>query len=111
MPCVSENLLREVVDRIVREVHPEAIILFGSQVENTAEDDSDLDLVVVDSESFGPEHDRASSIARIERVLSGIPIPTDILLYSRDELDRWKDSQFHVLANALKHGRVIYGHA
>jgi predicted nucleotidyltransferase len=111
MACVSEEILKEVIDRIVKEVHPETIIMFGSQATNTATVDSDLDLVVVDPEPFGPNHGRVGEITQIEQALSGVPIATDILLYSRDELNKWRDSSSHILSRALRQGRVIYGHA
>jgi predicted nucleotidyltransferase len=109
MACISEEILKEVVDRIVKEIHPDTIIMFGSQATDTATEDSDLDLVVVDSEPFGPAHGRAGEIAQIEQALSGIPIATDILLYSQDELDKWRDSSSHILSRAIRQGRVIYG--
>jgi len=44
---VSDRVLDEMVQVIVREVDPEQVILFGSQASGLASSDSDVDLVVV----------------------------------------------------------------
>ncbi|MDD2201334.1 MAG: nucleotidyltransferase domain-containing protein [Firmicutes bacterium] len=33
----------------------------------------------------------------------------DILVYSREEVDRWRDSRNHVIGRALREGVVLYG--
>jgi hypothetical protein len=45
---------------------------------------------------------------RIWRCLSDFRIPTDILVYSADEVAQWQDSSHHVIAKALREGRVLY---
>ena len=39
--------LSEIVAKIVKEIHPERIILFGSRARGDARDDSDVDLMVI----------------------------------------------------------------
>lgn len=47
-------------------------------------------------------------MARLYRALGGFPIPTDILVYSSADVEYWRDSRNHVLARALREGRVVY---
>ena len=47
-------LLRQMVETIVREAAPEVIILFGSRARGDARPDSDVDLLVVETEPFSP---------------------------------------------------------
>ena len=47
MKKVSQKLIREMVNRIVRRFDPEKVILFGSYATGKAGPDSDVDLLVV----------------------------------------------------------------
>ncbi len=48
---VTQNVLAEIVRRLVAALAPRAIYLFGSQVYGTPTADSDLDLMIVTSDS------------------------------------------------------------
>ena len=48
------EVLRRLVDIIVREADPEAIILFGSRARGDARADSDIDLLVIEREPSTP---------------------------------------------------------
>ncbi len=52
MTPVTEAVLAEMVDAIVAEVNPEEVILFGSQARGDQEQQSDVDLLIVQSEPF-----------------------------------------------------------
>jgi hypothetical protein len=36
-------------------------------------------------------------------------VPKDVLVYSRDEVERWKTSPNHMIRRVLQEGRVLYG--
>ena len=108
MTHVDEPLLQRMVAAIVEAADPEQVILFGSRARGDARPDSDVDLVVVEAEPFGPGRDRRAEIVRPMRALGGCPVATDILVYSRDEVEYWRDSLNNVLARALREGRVLY---
>jgi len=44
---VSDDILNKATDRLVAGFHPQRIILFGSQARGTADEHSDVDLLVV----------------------------------------------------------------
>jgi predicted nucleotidyltransferase len=44
---ISEETLREIVDKIATAIHPQAIILFGSHARGEAGPESDLDLMAM----------------------------------------------------------------
>ena len=105
---VTEELLQQAVQMILKEVDPERIILFGSHARGDARPDSDVDLLVVESEAFGKERSQHSEMVRLNDALSGLDVPTDILVCSTAEVEYWRDSLNHVLARALREGRVLY---
>jgi uncharacterized protein len=106
--AISEQVLEKVVQIIVDTANPEQIILFGSQARGEPRDRSDIDLLIVESEPFGAERSRRLEMARLWRALASIPIPKDILVYSRDEVEYWRDSLNNVIAKALREGKVLY---
>ncbi len=108
MAPVTDTLLARMVEAVVAEVHPEQVILFGSQARGDQEQQSDVDLLVIQSEPFNTVGKRDAQSVRLSKRLAHFPIPTDILLYARDEVDYWRDSLNHVVARALREGKVLY---
>ena len=105
---VTDEVLDRMVRAVVEAVDPEQVILFGSRARGDAREESDVDLVVVESEPFGKTRSRRLEAVRLWRALSGFLVPKDILVYSRDEVALWRDSLNHVLAQALREGKVLY---
>ena len=108
MTPVTDELLDQMVRAIVEAVDPEQVILFGSRARGDAREASDVDLVVVESEPFGKTRSRRLEAVRLWRALSSFVVPKDILVYSLDEVALWSDSLNHVLAQALREGKVLY---
>lgn len=108
MTRVTNTLIDRMVEAIVDEVDPEQVILFGSRARGDAREGSDVDLIVVEAEPFGPERSRHREIVRLYHALAGFPVATDVLVYSHDDVDYWRDSLNHVLARALREGRMLY---
>ena len=108
MARVDDALLRQMTATIVEVADPEQVILFGSRCRSDANADSDVDLMIDEAEPFGTGRDRCAEEARLWRALAEFHVPKDILVYSTDEADRWRGSLNHVLARALREGRVLY---
>ena len=108
MAVTSLSSLRLATEIIRCELNPDAIILFGSQATGNATLDSDTDILVVDGESFGPERQRRLVLARLRNALGAITSPMDVLLYSRKEYNYWKDAPNHIIARALREGKILY---
>ena len=96
------------VRAIVDEVAPEQVILFGSRARGEAGTASDIDLLVIESEPFGPGRSRRQEMNRLYRALRSFRVPTDVLVFSRQDVEYWRDSLNHVLARALREGKVLY---
>ena len=108
MVRATDQLLEDMVDSIVREVDPQRIVLFGSYARGEAEADSDIDFLIVQDRPFEPGRGRRQQMAQLWRLLARFPISQDILIYTPDEVERWCDTQSHVVARALREGKVLY---
>ena len=103
---VSDEILQEIVRRIVAAVQPEKIILFGSAAREEMGPDSDLDLLVIK-----PCGHRRRTAWKIERSLIGIGIPTDIMVAKPEDIERYKDTIGLIYRPALREGKTIYAAA
>jgi len=108
MITVTEEVLEQMVQAIVREVDPEEIWLFGSRARGEAGPDSDVDLLIVEREPFGPGRSRWQEVTRLYEVAGRLGVPTDILVYSRSEMDRRRQWRNHVIARTMREGRLLY---
>ena len=108
MTPVTDTLIDQMVKAVVQEVDAEQVILFGSRARGEEREESDVDLVVVEAEPFGPKRSRHKEMVRLYKVLADFPVSADVLVYSHDEVDYWRDSLNHVLARALREGKVLY---
>lgn len=108
MISVTGKILEEMVQAIVNEVSPEQIILFGSRAKGICTDQSDIDLLIIESEPFIGGRSRRREAGRIWKSLIEFDVPKDILVYSHEEMEHWKSSLNHVIANALREGTTLY---
>jgi predicted nucleotidyltransferase len=105
---LTAELLKNMADTIAHEVDPERVILFGSHARGEANEHSDVDLLVITSKPFGTQNSRRGMAARLGRSLSRFLMPTDILLYTVEEVEAWQGSRNHVITQALMDGLVLY---
>ena len=108
-PEVTEELLDEMVRVIVETVDPEQVIHFGSRASGRAGPDSDLDFLIVASERSSCERDIWEAETKVLLALARFPVSKDVLVFSRGEVEHWRDSKNHVIGRALREGRVLYG--
>jgi uncharacterized protein len=109
MAAVSEQLLRDMTRVIVDQVHPVRVVLFGSHARGVAGPQSDIDLLIVTPEGFGPNFSRRKVAAQLWRALARFHVPIDLVLYSEREVDEWRVSSNHLTTRALREGRILHG--
>ncbi|MBU7009951.1 MAG: nucleotidyltransferase domain-containing protein [Theionarchaea archaeon] len=93
----------EALPKIIEEFHPEKVILFGSRVKGEAEEESDLDVILV-AETFREVH----FLRRMPMVLKKIRFPkhVDYICYFPEEFERMKETS-SVVMDALEKGIVL----
>jgi type I restriction enzyme R subunit len=97
-------VVQKAVDILAREMRPKKIILFGSAARGEADEESDLDFLVVLDEVNG----RFKAMRRASELLAPLRVPTDVLVYSTAEVEEWGDVVNHIINEALIDGRVVY---
>jgi predicted nucleotidyltransferase len=101
---LDEQIIQEIVRRVLAVASPDRIILFGSAATGQMSRDSDIDLLIVESVIGDP----SAEYVRIRRALRGLKFPFDILFITT----RWFEESKNVIGGiaypANKYGRVIY---
>jgi len=101
---VDEELLAEIVRRILIAATPDRIILFGSAATGQMTKDSDIDLLIVDPAGLNT---RQESV-RIRRALGDIGYPIDVIVIASDRFESTKNIIGGIAYPANRHGRVLY---
>ena len=103
---IKREQIEEIIKRIVRSYRSEKIILFGSYAYGNPTENSDLDLLVVVKSSNLPRYKRAREI---RKHLWGVTdIPKDILVYTEEEIEEWKEVEAAFITRVLREGRILY---
>jgi predicted nucleotidyltransferase len=101
-----DKITAEITERLVRHFAPERIFLFGSHVWGNPDQNSDLDLLMIVEHS---EHSPAKRASLAYRCLRDIPYPIDILVKTREEVERCADIPAALEHKILAQGRLLYG--
>lgn len=96
--------LRPAIERIVRELKPEKVILFGSYAYGTPTPHSDVDLLVI-MQTKASLKDRSWAVSRL---LLPRPFPVDILVKTPKEVEKALTSGDFFLKEILTRGKVLY---
>jgi len=103
---VSEQTLAEVTKRLVEGFHPDRIILFGSQARGTANEHSDVDIMVI-----CPVNDDYDSLTlAMYRALRGLGIAKDIVILTPEEFECDRRIPGTVARPAWLEGKILYEH-
>ena len=101
---ISNDAIAQAVRILVDAAKPIKVILFGSYATGNAQDDSDVDLLVVER---GLRNTRAEMV-RLRNLVRPLRIPVDIIVVSEDEFSDWAHLTGTVLHWAATEGRVMH---
>ena len=73
--------------------------------------DSDLDFLVVEDGPFNAQRSRRAEMTRLWKLLGAYRVAKDFLVYTAEEIEKWRTAGNHVISHALKEGRVLYERA
>jgi predicted nucleotidyltransferase len=103
-PPVDEVLLAEIVRCVLSVADAERIILFGSAATGTMTEDSDIDLLVLETDFENPVYEAA----KIHDALQTVDYPFDVLVMRTERFEETKTVIGGLAFPANKYGRVLY---
>lgn len=103
----TREIVREIVDRIVKGYRPKRIILFGSHAHGRPTEDSDIDLLIVKDTDKRPI-DRWVEVKKLLRDLNE-PVPVSPLVYTEEEIEARTAMKDFFLEDIFEKGELLYG--
>ena len=82
---------------------PATVILFGSHARGGANEQSDLDFLVIEKDVDS----RLDEMVRLRDALPPLEVSVDVLVFTEDYVEEWKDVRGTVINAALSEGRVL----
>jgi predicted nucleotidyltransferase len=103
---ITSNEIDDITKIITEDYEPDRIILFGSYAKGNANSNSDLDLLIVsEKEKDKPRWKRGLSLLY---KLRKYHFSKDILIYSQEEIEKWKHVDSAFITEINKNGVVLY---
>jgi len=102
---IDQQLIEEIVRRILAQAKPDRIILFGSAAGGQMTRDSDIDLLIL--EEIARDDIRKERV-RLRDMLRGLGFPFDVLVMPTERFERFKGIIGTIAYPANKYGKVIY---
>jgi uncharacterized protein len=100
-----EAKIPEIKEKIVQEINPEKIILFGSYAWGNPDEDSDVDLFIIKTS----EEKRIKRARDVREAISGSNVPVDILVYTPEEIKKSINENRNLfIEDIMRNGKTIY---
>ena len=100
----QEQLLAQIVERILRTASPQRILLFGSRARGDCHPDSDYDLLVI-QDSDQPRYRRSGPLYA---ALATLPVEVEIMVYTPAEVHDWSAVPEAFVTTAIREGKLLY---
>jgi uncharacterized protein len=104
MPEIDE-ILKEMIRRLVDALQPERIYLFGSRARGEQDSDSDYDLLLVVSSSDQPRYKREQSAFK---ALYCVGASKDVIVLTHDEFESKLSVPTSLPATVTREGKLVY---
>lgn len=105
---IRKDKIEEVKKRLINVYDPIEIYIFGSYAWGNPTEDSDLDLCIVVDKIKKSKHDM---LVEGHHALFGLKVPKDIVLYSKEEFDKYSKYTTTLLYKIKKEGTLVYAKA
>ncbi len=101
---ITGEKISDIVNKIVAFYNPIKIILFGSYAKGYANENSDLDLIIIKDTDL-PKHKRGREI---RKYLFGTLVPMDIKVYTQKEFNEDITNPYSFIYEAVKDAKILY---
>ena len=104
MDMTQNQFLSTICQRLVAGFSPQKIILFGSQARGTADERSDVDILVI----CPINGNRRKLMVAMDKTLKGLRLARDIMILSPEEYERDRMIPGTIARPASLEGKVLY---
>ncbi len=101
---ITEQTIQQAAQILGEAAGHAKVILFGSYARGEAQENSDLDFLVIEPEL----KDKFQEMVRLRQVLRPLRIPVDVLVCSQSEIEQQQYSCSSAVYWALREGKVLY---
>jgi len=101
---IDNTKISEIVNKVIAFYKPDKVLLFGSYAIGQATEDSDLDLIIV-KDTNKPKHKRGREVRKF---LYGSMIPIDLKIYTPQEFENEKYSEYSFLYSVINSCITLY---
>jgi predicted nucleotidyltransferase len=101
---IDEQEIKQVAIRLGASINALRVILFGSYARGEANDNSDVDLMII-AESDLPRFKRSRELYKLFRPY---PFGMDLVVYTPQEFERGKRSPVSFVSTVLREGKTLY---
>lgn len=108
MMPITNDLINEIVRRVVTAVNPEEIILFSSYAWGTPHKYSDIDLCVIVPDNI-PGFNRIEWGVRALNALDDLIVDVDILVKTSLDVEMFKSVPASLTKKIVEQGKYLYG--
>lgn len=108
MKAIANDVMSQITHRIVAELNPEEIILFGSHAWGIPHKHSDIDLCVIVPDGI-PGFDRIEWGVRALNALNDLNLDVDILIKTRSDVEVFKAVPASLTRKIVEEGKLLYG--
>ncbi|MCS7178990.1 MAG: nucleotidyltransferase domain-containing protein [Anaerolineae bacterium] len=100
------STVRQITDLLARSYGPDKVVLFGSSVSGSMDEESDVDLLIIKDTPL-PFHRRGGEVRALLRPLR-LSLPMDIIVLTPQELDAQLRRGNIFLETILREGEVLF---
>lgn len=101
---MTSDQVNSIFNTIIQGYQPDKIILFGSYARGEANDDSDLDLLIIKA----TDESKYKRSVRVRNLFNPQPCAMDILIYTPEEYESLMKFKSLIPYIATKEGKVVY---
>jgi len=101
---LSEQIKNQIKERLLSKFDPDKIILFGSHALGTADEKSDVDLLIISE----LKEDRFNLMDQMRLTLLPINYAFDVIILTEAEFEKDKKYPGTVARYAIKEGIILY---
>lgn len=101
---LNDKVLQQITSCVLKVSSPKKIIMFGSYARKEADEDSDLDLLVIEQGIV----DRGKEMIKIRNAIGDLGIGVDVIVCSEAYVNEWGHVRNTLIHQALKEGKILY---